>query len=265
MFSGSNLTLVLVLAGVCAFAETPQLRVCADPNNLPFSNQQGQGFENELAQMIANDLGMQVAYTWFAQRGSFFRRTVGAGECDVVMGVPEGMKKVATTRPYYRSSYVFVARHDRGMKIHSLDDPRLAQLRIGVHVLGDSDRSSPPVQMLIAHGLVDNLVAFNIFGNMNEPNPPSDLIKAVANGSVDVAVAWGPMAGYFAHHANSALDVTIIDDPSNPSIPLSFDIAVGVRPQEVALKQKIDSELDQLQPKIDQLLESYAIPLRKEN
>ena len=141
--------------------------------------------------------------------------------CDVVMGVPAGMENVSTTRPYYRSGYVFVSRRDRNLNIHSVDDPRLRQLRIGVHILGDGDSDLPPVHMLTTRGLVHNLVGYSIFGNLDESNPPSDLIKAVEKGEVDIAVAWGPMAGYFSLHSSSPLNLVSIDpDPLNPALPL---------------------------------------------
>ncbi len=259
MYSAIRSTVLLLLSG-SLWAEAPTLRICADPNNLPFSNDQQQGFENGLARMIADDLGMQIAYTWFPQRGAFFRKTVGAGQCDVVMGVPEEMKNLEMTKPYYRSSYVFVARKDRGLIIHSLDDPRLDKLRIGVQVLGDSDRGSPPAQALIQRGIVDNLVAFNIFGNLNDTNAPANLIKAVDDGIVDIAVAWGPMAGYFARRAKHPLEVTSIDSGGS-AIPLAFDIAIGVRRGDAALKQQLELELAKRQAQIDDLLRNYDVPL----
>ena len=202
------LAFILFVWGTSMFAAAPALRVCADPNALPYSNEQQAGFENQLALMIAHDLGMRVAYTWFPERGAFLRKTLNAGQCDVVMGVPAGMQRLSTTEPYYRSGYVFVSRRDRNLAIRSLDDPRLRQLRIGVHVLGDSDRDVPPVRALNNRGIVRNLVGYNIFGNLTETNPAADLIKAVESGKVDLAIAWGPLAGYFARHSAVPLRVT---------------------------------------------------------
>jgi mxaJ protein len=251
----------LSLSSVLANA-APLLRVCADPNNLPYSDQQQKGFENALATMIANDLGMQVTYTWFPQRGSFFRKTLDAGKCDVVMGVPAGMTGIDTTQPYYRSGYVFVSRQDRNLHIVSLDDPRLHQLRIGIHNLGDTDRESPPVQALTSRGIVSNLAGYNIFGrNLDEADPASDLIKAVEKGDIDLALVWGPIAGYFARFSPVPLVVSPIEgDSSNPNLPLSFDIAAGVRQQDDSLKQQLDGELQHRRPEIQHLLVSYGIP-----
>jgi mxaJ protein len=263
MYSASkSLTVVcLCLGGMASSAATP-LRVCADPNNLPYSDQQQKGFENALATMIAGDLGMQVIYTWFPQRGSFFRKTLDAGKCDVVMGVPAGMKGIDTTQPYYRSGYVFVSRRDHNLNITSLDDPRLHQLRIGIHNLGDTDREAPPVHALTSRGIVSNLVGYNIFGsNLDETAPSSNLIKAVEKGEVDIALVWGPIAGYFARLSPVPLVVSPMeDDPSNPGLPLTFDIAAGVRKEDDMLKQQLDSELERRRTEIDHLLTSYGIP-----
>ncbi|HEX4227571.1 MAG TPA: quinoprotein dehydrogenase-associated putative ABC transporter substrate-binding protein [Bryobacteraceae bacterium] len=248
-------------AGTLAPAAPISLRVCADPNNLPYSNAQKQGFENEMAAMIGKDIGAHVSYFWYPQRGAFFRKTLGSGACNVVMGVPEGLDETTTTRPYYRSSYVFVSRHDRDLRIHSFDDPRLRRLRVGVHVLGDADRSSPPVEALLSRGLAHNLVGYNIFGNLAEANPPSDLIRAVSNKQVDVAIAWGPLAGYFSRDSATPLDITpIAADPSNPTLPLSFDIAIGVRPGNYQLRDRLNEELSRRAPEIHDLLRAYGIP-----
>ncbi len=263
MFSASKaLACILLCSGASLRSRaTAPLRVCADPNNLPYSNEQEQGFENELAKMVAKDLGTEVSYTWYPQREKFFRQTLESGICDVVMGVPTGFDEASTTRPYYRSTYVFVSRRDRNLHIHSFDDPQLHHLRIGVHVLGDSDSSLPPVQALISRGIVRNLVGYSIFGNLAETNPPADLIKAVSDKQVDIAVAWGPLAGYFARRSSVPLDIDpITSDIANPTLPLTFDIAIGVRHGNEVLKQRLDGELKRLEPEIHQLLRSYGIP-----
>jgi mxaJ protein len=261
MFSATRVLLFYPVLAVTLCAGSSELRICADPNALPYSNQQEQGFENELGRMIAKDLGMTVSYTWLAQREAFFDKTLNAGLCDVVMGVPAGMARVSTTQPYYRSGYVFVSRRDRNLDIHSLDDPRLRALRIGVNMLGDNDGEVPPVHALLARGIVRNLVSYNIFGTLEESNPASGLIKAVARGDVDLAVAWGPIAGYFARDSNEALNVIPIDDdPQNHALPFAFDIGIGVRTSDRALKQRLDAELDKRRAEIAHLLQRYGIP-----
>lgn len=255
------LALAFLPAATTLFASAANFRVCADPNDLPYSNQQQQGFENKLADLMAKDFGEQLTYTWYPQRGKFFRKTLAAGVCDVVMGVPEGLDQAATTRPYYRSTYVFVSRRDRDLHIHSLDDSQLRNLRIGVHVLGDGDDSLPPVHALISRGIVRNLVGYSIFGNLAETNPSADLIQAVIQKNVDIAVVWGPLAGYFSRNSAVPLDLTPIDrDHANPTLPLSFDIGIGVRPGDDQLKQRLNAELRKRERDITRLLRSYGIP-----
>src|SRR4051812_19530688 len=175
------------------------LRVCADPNNLPFSNARGEGFENRLAALVASELGRKkVVYTFFPQRRGFIRNTLRAGTCDVVMGIPAGFEMVRPTTPYYRSSYVFVTRKDAGVPIASFDDPRLRTLRIGIHVIGDDYNNVPPAEALATRHIVDNVRGFPIYGAYSEPDPPRALVDAVARQEIDVAIAWGPLAGYFA-------------------------------------------------------------------
>jgi len=263
MSSASKLVALTALAFLtAAYAAAATLRVCADPNNMPFSNRAEQGFENQLANLIAKDLGMTVQYYWFPQRSSFFKKTLNAGHCDIVMGLPEGMDDAATSVPYYRSSYVFVSRRDRRLNIKSMDDPRLHHLRIGVHTTGDGDGSLPPVNALISRGIVRNLVDFNIYGRLDEKNPPADLIRAVENNKVDIAIAWGPMAGYFAKHSSVPLQVTPVDVVSpDPKIPFTFAISMGVRRGDSQLLQRLNSEIQQHRPRIHRLLESYGVPL----
>ena len=156
------------------------------------------------------------------------------------MGVPAGMEEAVATRPYYFSSYAFLTRRDRNLHIASFDDPRLRTLRIGVHILGDQDDSLPPVHALISRGIVRNLVGYSIFGNLSEKNPAADLIQAVeTDKDVDVAVVWGPLAGYFARQSPVPLEVTpIASDPAHPALPMVFGIGIGVRPRDLELRQQ---------------------------
>jgi len=248
-------------AAIQACSAQPVLRVCADPNNLPYSNQRLQGFENRLADMIAHDLGEKVTYAWYPQRSAFFRKTLDSGICDVVMGTPSGMDEAIATRPYYFSSYAFLTRSDRRLQIASFDDPRLRTLRIGVHVLGDQDDSLPPVHALISRGIVNNLVGYSIFGNLSEQNPAADLIQAVATSKVDVAVVWGPLAGYFARQSKVPLDIAPVTvDPAHPALRMVFGIGIGVRPNDLELRRQLDAEVQRLRPQIRVLLASYGIP-----
>lgn len=253
-------TVLLAIASWQTGGAAP-LRVCADPGNLPYSDHQRQGFENRVADLIARDMHLELQYFWFPQRESFFRKTIQQGLCDVVMEVPVGMPGIDTTRSYYRSSYVFVTRRDRNLNISSFDDPRLHSLKIGIHVLSEQGDSLPPIYALTSRGITKNLVGFSIFGNLTEKNPQADLLNAVINRKVDVAIAWGPLAGYFAQHSVVPLTLTPIEeDPLDRNLPFHFDIAIGVRKGERSLKDRLDAELQRRHQEIAQILRSYGIP-----
>ena len=177
------------------------LRVCADPNNLPFSNEAGDGFENRLAELIADELNARVEYTWWAQRRGFFRNTLRADRCDVVMGMPASFELALATRPYYRSTYVFVYRADAPFAVQSFDDSILRGLRIGVPIIGDDGYNPPPAHALGSRGIVRNVLGYPVYGDYREPNPPARLVDAVADGEIDIAIAWGPLAAWAAQQA----------------------------------------------------------------
>ena len=264
---------VLAIAGVCGIAVAAwsaarsslpsALRVCADPNNLPFSNSRGEGFENRIAALLARDLGQRLEYTWWAQRRGFVRNTLNAGSCDLIVGVPLGYGMVRTTRPYYRSTYVFVARHDRGLRVSSLDDPALRTARVGVHLIGDDYANSPAAYSLARRGLTTNVIGYTVYGDYAQPNPPARLIDAVEKGDVDVAVAWGPLAGYFARTSPVPLDLRPVAPQHDGAMTYVFDIAMGVRHRDSTRASLFDREIARLQPRIDSILESYGVPLVK--
>lgn len=244
----------------CAPAK-PALRVCADPNNLPFSNERREGFENRLAEMLAADLDSRVEYTWWAQRRGFVRNTLREGTCDVIMGVPSSLELARTTRPYYRSSYVFVWRQDRALQLSSFDDPRLRDLKIGVQMIGDDFANSPPAHALTARGLVNNVVGYSVLDDYSKPNPPARVMDAVAAGTVDAAVVWGPLAGYFARREPVPLalaEVTPEIDP--PFLPFVFDISMAVRHDDTERLRRLDEFIARRRADIDRLLEQYGVP-----
>lgn len=271
MSSACRLALFGTLAALAALAALGRwtaavharepLRVCADPNNLPFSNDRGEGFENRIAELAAADLGRPLSYTWWPQRRGFIRNTLAAGRCDLVIGVPVSFELTATTRPYYRSTYTFVTR--RGARApHSFDDPILRRLRIGLHVIGDDYANVPPAQALAARGIVDNVRGYSIYGDYSTPNPPAALIRAVADGEVDVAVAWGPLAGYFARRETVPLDVRpVAPDRDGPLLVFAFDIAMGVRRDDAALRGVLDRFLGRRQGDIRSILRGFGVPL----
>lgn len=238
------------------------LRVCADPNNLPFSNDRREGFENAIAQLIADDLHRPLAYTWWPQRRGFARNTLQARQCDLIVGIPSSYELAAPTHTYYRSTYVFVTRRDRRLAIRSLDDRALRRLKIGVHLVGDDYANVPPAQALVNRHMIDNIVGFTIYGDYSKPNPPAALIDAVAAGTVDVAIAWGPLAGYFSSREPVPLDLTPIEPPSDgPNLPFTFAIAMGVRRDDKTLHAIVDDVLARRAADIHAILERFGVPL----
>jgi mxaJ protein len=242
---GVAVAAIALLVATSHATSRPALRVCADPNNLPYSNARGEGFENEIAKVLARELGRPVEYTWWAQRRGFFRNTLNAGLCDIVIGVPTSIEMVRRTKPYYRSSYVFVTRRDRGLDLRSLDDSVLRALRIGVPMVGDDYTATPPAAAMIKRGLAANLVSFSVYGDYSQPNPPARLVDAVRSGQVDVAIAWGPLAGYFGRADDPALVITPVTPQIDlPFLPMTFDIAMGVRREDSTFAVQLDSILD---------------------
>ena len=242
-------------------AAARELRVCADPNNLPFSNQEGEGFENRIAELVAEELDAELSYTWWAQRRGFIRNTLNAGACDVLMGVPAGYELVETTAAYYRSAYVYVYRADQGLDLHSIRDPRLRDLKIGVHLIGDDGANPPPAHALGAQGIVDNVFGYMIYGDYREPNPPARVIEAVAAGDLDVAAVWGPFGGYFAQHAPVPLAaVSITDTATFAPLRFEFGMAMGVRKDDRALLDELNRIIDRRREDIHALLDEYGVP-----
>ena len=237
------------------------LRVCADPNDLPFSNRNGQGFENKIADMVGQELHERVEYTWWAQRRGFVRNTLNAGACDLVVGTVSGQEMLATTRPYYKSTYVFVTRRDRRLDVKSFDDPRLRRLAIGVQLIGDDFANTPPAHALANRGIVRNVRGFPVYGDYREADPEARILDAVANRTIDVAVVWGPLAGYFARRSAVPLDVVPVSPKLDlPYLPFVFDIAMGTRRADSTFRHALDDIIERRQPTIDSILRAYGVP-----
>jgi mxaJ protein len=255
------------VAGTMALADTSNgstdaFRVCADPNNLPFSNRNAEGFENKLAALVAGKLGKQPVFVWQPQRRAYVRTGLGAGDCDAIMGVPAQLERVDTTRPYYRSSYVFVYQSSRHYGLQSIKDARLRQLSIGVQLIGNDGYNTPPAHALSEQGIVDNIVGFTVYGDYAEPNPPARIVEAVQHGTIDVAAVWGPLGGYFAGQSSVPLTVVpITDTAAFKPLLFQYDIAVGVRKGNAPLKAQIDDVLAQQHEQIDRILKDYDVPL----
>ena len=255
------LVAVVALLVTLTSREGPTLRVCADPNNLPFSNDRGEGFENRLAEMLADDMGARVEYTWWAQRRGFVRNTLRAEACDVLMGVPSEFELAATTTPYYRSTYVFLTRQDGGVRLASLDDPRLRDLRVGVQMIGDDFSNSPPAHALSARGLIQNVVGFSVLGDYSRPNPPARIVEAVAAGEIDAALVWGPLAGYFATRQAVPLALAALPpDTRAPTRAFVFDVSMAVRRGDKPRLALLEAFIERRRADIDRLLASYGVP-----
>ena len=224
-------------------AQSPSLRVCGDPDNLPYSNERLEGFENRIAAVVAAELGATPVYAWWPHQRGLVRNTIDAGTCDVIFGVPEGLDFVLWTRPYYRSAYVMAYRGDRGYDFRSLDAPELQELRIGVHV------NTPPEESLARRGLLDNVSTYSLFFDpRGDRDRPRKLLDDLVAGTVDVAVAWGPLAGYAATTSEIPLEVVALED--EPGVPLSFDISMGVAKGNDALKNRLEAAIDRRQSEI---------------
>ncbi len=246
---------------VMASAQTRELRVCADPNNLPFSNDKGEGFENKIVDIIAKDIKAKVTYTWWAQRRGFVRHTLYAEACDLWPGVAAQQEMLSPTQPYYRSTYVFVTRADRHLDIRSFDDPKLKSLKIGVEMIGYDAQNTPPAHALARRGIIQNVRGFSVLGDYRKPNPAADIVEAVAQGTVDVGIAWGPLAGYFASKAPVTLTVAPVQ-PQQDGIkfPMTFAISMGIRRGDNSLAREIDRALIRNKPAIDAILATYHVP-----
>ncbi|MDD5035272.1 MAG: substrate-binding domain-containing protein [Methylococcaceae bacterium] len=253
-----------VLSFAAAVAAESELRICADPDNLPFSNQKQEGFENEIAALLADDLHAKLSYTWEKQRQGFIRETLVARRCDVVMGVPYGYERVLSTQPYYRSGYVFVTERRRHLALKSLDDPALRKLKIGLHAIGNDGSNSPPATALARRGIVGNIVGYSMWGEESVENPQGEIVDAVAQGDIDVAIVWGPIGGYFAKQYGKDLVVTPVPaDAKLPSQPFAFDLAMGVRKDDEALAAQLEKSLARKRREIRDILTAYNIPLIK--
>ena len=230
------------------------LRVCADSNNLPFSNQAGEGFENKIAELLAEDLGVPVTYTYYPDTMGFVRNTLNALQCDLIVGTAAGSELVQNTNPYYTSAYALVYRADSGLDIESLTDPALKDLTIGAM------EQTPPVTVLARHGLLEHLKPYHLMVDTRHYAPGRELVADVASGKVDVGVLWGPIAGYWAARQDVPLKVVPLPGEED-GIRLSFRIAMGVRHGEQDWKRQLNDLIRDNQEEIDAILLDYGVPL----
>ena len=234
------------------------LRICADPDNLPFSDRALAGFDNRIAALLAAELGDSVTYLWWPARRGFVRNTLRARDCDVLLGVPGGFDPVLETRPYYRSAYSLVYDSTRAPGLRSLDDPRMRTLRVGVNLIGEDYTHTPPLHALLRRGISSNVTGFSTF--YGEEHHPGEIIDSLAHGAIDVAVVWGPLAGYFARRTALPLAIVPLPDDSLSGLPFAFDIGIGVRRADRDLRARLDSILDRRHDDIARILGEYGVP-----
>jgi quinoprotein dehydrogenase-associated probable ABC transporter substrate-binding protein len=231
------------------------LRVCADPHNMPFSTEKGEGFENKLAEMLAEKLGKRLSYTWYPQATGFVRNTLAAHKCDVMMGAPQGDDLIQVTNPYYRSAYALVYRPQHGLEgVDTLGDPRLKDKRIGV-VAG-----TPPANNIVANGLMARAKPYPLVVDTRVDSSSVAMMHDRAVDEIDAGVLWGPMAGYFARQANTPVTVVpLVKETSGPR--LTYRIAMGVRHTDQEWKRLLNRVLRDEQRAINKVLLSFGVPL----
>jgi quinoprotein dehydrogenase-associated probable ABC transporter substrate-binding protein len=248
---GSDLSIELV--------DPKVLRVCADPRNLPFSNDKGEGFENKLAQLFAEKLHKTLDYMYFPQATGFVRMTLAAHRCDVIMGFPQGDDLVQGTNPYYRTAYALVAKQGRGLdEVAALEDQRLKGKHVGV-VAG-----TPPATNMAAYGLMTNAKPYPLMIDTRFDSSAVAMINDLMSGEIDAGVLWGPMAGYYARQANPPLHVApLVKETSGPR--LAYRIGMGVRPADQNWKRLLNRLIQENQAAINKILLDFGVPLLDEN
>jgi mxaJ protein len=254
------LALICGAAG-SAGAQQHRLVVCADPNNLPFSNRARQGFENKIIERVARDLGLSVSYVWWSQRRGYVRNTLNDSKCEVWPGMASAVDLAATTRPYYRSTYVFVSRADSPLAHLTLDDPRLQRIAIGVQMIGNDSMNTPPAHAIASRGIVDNVHGYMVYGDSSRANPAAAIIDAVTHRQIDVALVWGPLAGYFAHRSTIPLRIEAVTPADDSRWPMTFDISMGVKRTSRELLAQLNASIDREQSRVHTILKDYSVPL----
>ncbi len=233
------------------------LRVCCDPAKLPVSNQAGEGFENKIAELVAEELSVPVEYTWFPQSTGFVRNTLKARRCDVVIGISLGFELLQNTNPYYRSAYVMIFRDDGGPQVASLDDPALKSARIGL-VAG-----TPPSTMVALNGLMTQVRPYQLQADTRFNHPGRDLVEDLAKGDIDVGLLWGPIAGYYAKQQDVPLKIVPLLTNGGP-VRMDYRITMGLRFNEPEWKRQLNDIIKRRRADIDAILTDYGVPLLNE-
>lgn len=231
-----------------------QLRVCADPGNLPFSNDKREGFENKVAELMGQELKLEVSYVFFPQVVGFVRNTLRARRCDLVMGAVAGDDILQTTNPYYHSAYVAAYRANEGFAFDGFADPRLRSLRLGVV------SATPPANLLVTHDLLPQTKSYALMVDTRYQSPAHQMLDDIVNHEIDVGFLWGPIAGYFIKRDRLPLEIAVL--PNEPGAPrMEYRIAMGVRANEPEWRRRINAAIVRRQPQITALLHDYGVPL----
>jgi quinoprotein dehydrogenase-associated probable ABC transporter substrate-binding protein len=235
------------------------LRVCADPRNLPFSNEKGEGFENKLAEFFAAKLQKKIDYMYFPQATGFVRMTLGAHRCDVIMGFPQGDDLVQGTNPYYRTAYALVSKQNSGLDdVTTLEDTRLKGKHIGI-VAG-----TPPATNMAVNGLMTSAKPYPLMIDTRVDSSAEAMINDLNKGDIDAAILWGPMAGFYAKKASPPLHVTpLVKEKTGPQ--LVYRIGMGVRRADQNWKRLLNRLIQENQGEINKILSDYGLPLLDEN
>jgi quinoprotein dehydrogenase-associated probable ABC transporter substrate-binding protein len=260
----TSLVLALPVAGAAQdlrphTLESGIVRVCADPDNLPASNEKGEGYENRIAELLAKTWNAKLEYAWWPVRRGFFGRALNGRYCDIAITAPAGLDMAGVTKPYFRSSYVIVTRKDSGLELTSLADTAFKRLRIGVHLLNSDAENTPPAMALSSFGVVGNLVGFSTFFS-EAGERPDDIFKAVADKTIDVAVVWGPMAGYFATRMSAPLEVRPVAESEVNGIPFAFSLGMATRRRERGLRDSLQVFIDEHRGAIEGILKEFGVP-----
>jgi len=253
----------LLISGGTVAAQTgelvdrSELKVCADPNNLPFSNEKKEGFENKIAELLGARLDLKVDYVWFPQVIGFVRNTLQAHLCDLVIGTVAGDDTMQSTNPYYFTTHVMLYRSDSGIGFSGPEDPRLATLRLGV-VAG-----TPPADLLVRYDLMAHAKPYALMVDTRFESPTHEMVQDIVNGTIDVGFLWGPIAGYYRKH--DAMPLTLVPLKSEPNAArMAYHIAMGVRASEPEWRRRINAVIVKSQPDITRILRDYGIPLLNE-
>ena len=235
------------------------LRICADPRNLPFSNDKGEGFENKIGELFAEKLQKKLDYMYFPQATGFVRVTLGSHRCDVILGFPQGDDLAQGTNPYYRTAYALITKAGGGLDdVATLEDERLKGKHIGV-VAG-----TPPATNMALAGLMGNAKPYPLMIDTRFDSSAEAMITDLTRGEIDAGILWGPMAGFYAKKSNPPLHVTpLVKETTGPK--LVYRIGMGVRPADQNWKRQLNRLIQENQPAINKILLDYGVPLLDEN